>query len=100
MEILGNRLTHYYTFLRNPVLIINKAVLLHRVTHPNQVFCHFFDEVLAHEALRGLYSLTRLQHIFLFLKYTEPRIVELSPESYSIAMKSNFVYSKALIRNH
>jgi hypothetical protein len=35
----------------------------------------------------------------LFLKNADPCRVKLSPEANSIAMKSNFIHSKALIRN-
>jgi hypothetical protein len=73
-------------------------MFFHNVTHPYQVFCHLADEFLSHQTLRMLYSLPRLQDILLLLEDTEPSCIELAPKSYPIAVESNFVYSKALIR--
>jgi hypothetical protein len=42
--------------------------------------------------------LTGLQQILLLLKDSEPGGIKFSPQTYSICMESNFVYSKTLIR--
>lgn len=44
--------------LGNAVLVVNKAVLLDRITHPDQVLGHFVNEVLRHEALAALQLLS------------------------------------------
>lgn len=71
-------------------------MLFDRITHSYEVFRHFVDMILSHQGLRMLYSMSRLEHVFLLLKDTEPRCIELTPEPYPITVQGNFVYSKSL----
>jgi hypothetical protein len=73
-------------------------MLLNRVTHPYEILSHLVDNFLSHQILRRLNSLTGLQQILLLLKDSEPGGIKFSPQTYSICMESNFVYSKTLIR--
>jgi hypothetical protein len=87
--------THHYLFLSDPILVVDKSVLFNGITHSNEVFSHFMNEYLSHQALWMLYTLARLEHIFLSLKYAEPGRVELTPESNTIRMERHLIDREA-----